>query len=243
MAFLALQKTPCLFQRIKLQKVCSWYPRLNYATGSQNTIIRSINLKTLTNNRLHKGILSCKHQHYGSLNSMQYYSNHANSKTFENEQFHLIYRFPYIVHTQFLSRLKLYQTVFTVAAIPWAFKMAGDGLITPQMLTGVIGCSILACVMLGVLSIYFQRLIGMLYINKTDNIVKVSHMTFWGKRNDIYMNAENIIPLSDLSDNPNDIYVQFKQYDKKDVFYLVLRFGGVQDSEMMRQLLGEIKMK
>ena len=83
----------------------------------------------------------------------------------------------------------------------------------------------------------------MIYINKNDDIVKVSHMTFWGKRKDIYTSTENIIPLSDLSENPNDIFVRFKQYNTKDEFYLVLKFGGVRDLEMMKQLLGEIKIK
>lgn len=231
-------KQPKVYHSSKLI-VFHHQPRLDYTTLIQK---RDMDLKAVRNSQSHEAFHILKHQNYSCLNFRQC-THETNSESFEDRQFHLIYRFPYIVHARFLSRFKLYQTVFTVAAIPWALRMVDAGVITTQMFTGVIAYSVLACVMLYVLSIYFRRIIGMLYINRKDNIVKLSHMTFWGKRNDIYIHVEDIIPLSDLSDNPDDIFVRFKQYTTKDEFYLMLRFGGIRDLKLMKQLLGEIKIK
>lgn len=166
---------------------------------------------------------------------------YSNEARLLNSNFEVIYRFPYIVHMHLLSRFKIYQTGFSVAAVPLCYAMHSNGLLSLEVCHYVVFYSIVACAMLYVFSFYLRRLVGIIAYNSTDDLVKVSHLTFWGSRKDIFLHVKNIVPLSDMSDNPNDIFVKFQQYDSKDVLFLVLKFGEIKDMEKFQLVLGGIK--
>ncbi|XP_029639015.1 transmembrane protein 186 [Octopus sinensis] len=166
---------------------------------------------------------------------------YSNEASLLNHKFEVIYRFPYIVHMHLLSRFKIYQTAFSVAAVPLCYAMHSNGQLSLELCHYVVVYSIVACAMLYVFSFYLRRLVGIIAYNSVEDLVKVSHLTFWGGRKDIFLHVKSVVPLSDMSDNPNDIFVKFRQYDNEEVLFLVLKFGGIKDMEKFQLVLGDIK--
>ena len=97
-----------------------------------------------------------------------------------------------------------------------------------------------AGVMLYGISGYTRNFIGMLSLNKTEDMVQISHLTFWGKRRDIYAPVEDVVPLADMSENPKDIYVKLCRYSTTDVLYFTLRAGGIEDMSKFVKVFGSM---
>ncbi|XP_014777237.1 transmembrane protein 186 [Octopus bimaculoides] len=192
----------------------------------------------ILNKLLHKPLNSQMKKPSPSPSPCCGYSNEAGLL---NRNFEVIYRFPYIVHMHLLSRFKIYQTAFSVAAVPLCYAMHSNGQLSLALCHYVVIYSIVACAMLYAFSFYLWRLVGIIAYNSVEDLVKVSHLTFWGGRKDIFLHVKSIIPLSDMSDNPNDIFVKFQQYDNEEVLFLVLKFGGIKDMEKFQLVLGDIK--
>ena len=164
----------------------------------------------------------------------------ALSDDYENMLFTKFYRFPYIVHVRAVSRLKLYQTCVTVVMIPLMGVYCALGKADISSMYMAISVATFATVMLFAISAYTRRLIGILSFNEAEDIVKVSRLTFWGNRRDIYLPLQSIIPLSEMTGNSEDIYTKFCRYDSDEVLYISLRFGGIEDKDKFIKALGTV---
>ncbi|KAK3588772.1 hypothetical protein CHS0354_003008 [Potamilus streckersoni] len=158
----------------------------------------------------------------------------------EKEEFTVIYRFPYIVQAKIICRAKLFQTSFAVLSVIPMSLMYSAGTITYSGLVFCFSASTLACIMLFAMSEYFRKLVGIMSVDKNLEIVKVSHLTFWGRKRDIFLKINQIVPISDTTQNTNDAYVTLRTYDGNLKLYLFLRFGGVRDKEKLEAVLGTI---
>ena len=93
---------------------------------------------------------------------------------------------------------------------------------------------------------FFRRCVCMVYISKDDTTVKLSHMSFWGKRKNIEVPLEDIIPLSETSERVGNIFWKVSFYPNSDASKIVDRsnllictkFGNVKDNVAMIKIFG-----
>lgn len=156
----------------------------------------------------------------------------------ETETFHTIYRFNAIRALGLLSRLKVAQTAVTVVALPPGFYCYSQGLMTLNSLCLMSGIASFALVMLCWMSHFFRRLVGILYVNESGTVLRVAHLTFWGRRQDTYCAVSDMIPLSESKERVQDVFVRIQQYSGKQTFYLTLRHGRILDRDRFSQVFG-----
>lgn len=124
--------------------------------------------------------------------------------------------------------------------MPTSVVMYSNGLIELDAVGIITGCAVLASATLYVMTGYFKRLIGIIAITDDEKIVKISHLTFWGRKNEISVPLEDIIPLSDCDCNANDVYVKVNRYSSSDYLYLTLKFGNIMDKSKFELVFGSL---
>uniref|UniRef100_A0A8C5LA21 Transmembrane protein 186 n=2 Tax=Jaculus jaculus TaxID=51337 RepID=A0A8C5LA21_JACJA len=158
----------------------------------------------------------------------------------EAERFHMVYRFKAIRVFGYLSRLKLAQTALTVIFLPPGYYWYSQGLVTFHSLCLLGGTSCFALAMLCWMSSFFQKLVGILYVNESGTVLRVAHLTFWGWRRDTYCPVADVIPLSESKDWAQDVFMRIQQYSGQHTFYLSLRYGHVVDRARFSQVFGNL---
>ncbi|XP_047570514.1 transmembrane protein 186 [Lutra lutra] len=154
------------------------------------------------------------------------------------EQFRMVYRFDAIRVFKYLSRLKVTQTALTLLALPPGFYGYSHGFVTLGNLCLAGGVAGFALAMLFWMSHFFRRLVGILYVNEAGTVLRVAHLTFWGRRQDTDWPVAHVIPLTESKDRPQELFVCIQQYGGKQTFYLSLRYGRVLDRERFTQVFG-----
>ncbi|GIX85697.1 transmembrane protein 186 [Caerostris extrusa] len=87
---------------------------------------------------------------------------------------------------------------------------------------------------------YFRRLIGIISISKDGKSVKISHLTFWGRKRDVIVPLEDIVPLTESGCSPNDAYVKLVRFSSKETLYMTLRFGNILDKTKFEFVFGSL---
>ncbi|NWY58016.1 TM186 protein, partial [Chionis minor] len=159
----------------------------------------------------------------------------------KREEFKLVYRFPGIKYCRVLSRLKLLQTATTVAVLPPICHLYLQDQVSQHVLLYVSGIALFAGAMLYGMSYFFRRIIGLIYLNETGRTVKVAHLTFWGRRNDIYCPIETVMTLDEVGDSKGELLLQFKRYNSTDILYFTIKFGQIVDRQKFTQIFGELE--
>ncbi|XP_053132136.1 transmembrane protein 186 [Hemicordylus capensis] len=164
----------------------------------------------------------------------------AQDQKSNTEEFRLIYRFPGIRYCRAISRLKLLQTALTVAILPpmWFFYWQDQVTQAQCLYSTAIAC--FAAAMLYGMSFYLRRIIGMMYLSRDGSVLKIAHLTFWGGRRDISCPVRSVMTLGDTGENPNELLLRFKQFDKEQFLYFTLRFGQVVDREGFVKVFGSL---
>ncbi|XP_067329601.1 LOW QUALITY PROTEIN: transmembrane protein 186 [Anolis sagrei] len=157
-----------------------------------------------------------------------------------SDQFRLIYRFPGIHFCRILSRLKLLQTSLTVLLLPPIWVLYWQNQVPQSQCLYCTGIACFAAAMLYGMSFYLRRIVGMMYLNGDDTLLKVSHLTFWGKRKDICCPVETVMTLGDVGENRNDLLLKFQQYNQDLFLYFSLRFGNIVDPKGFAKVFGEL---
>ncbi|XP_023660004.1 transmembrane protein 186 [Paramormyrops kingsleyae] len=155
-----------------------------------------------------------------------------------SRQFTLIYVFPAIRFLRAVSRLKLLQTGITFVILPPVYYLYFQGQVTYTLISYSTGIAVFAAVMLYSLSHYLRRFVGMMYLDDTKSTLKVSHLTFWGKRKDIYVPVTDIMTLGDTGDTRHETLLRLKQYSCPRTLYFSTQFGRVVDKEGFKQVFG-----
>ncbi|KFZ50873.1 Transmembrane protein 186, partial [Podiceps cristatus] len=159
----------------------------------------------------------------------------------KTEEFKLVYRFPGIKYCRVLSRLKLLQTATTAAMLPPICYLYLQDQVSQNILLYTTGIALFAGAMLYGMSYFFRRIIGLIYLNETSRTVKVSHLTFWGRRNDIYCPIETVMTLDEVGDSKGELLLQFKRYSSTDILYFTIKFGQIVDRQKFTQIFGEFE--
>lgn len=160
------------------------------------------------------------------------------SEDVQKLDYKIFYRFPHIRLARFLSRLKIYQTGATVIAIPPAVYCYSIGLVGIESCVAAACLSTLAMALLYIAGNFFRRLIGLVALSSDERVVRISRLTFWGNRKDIYVSPDDVVPLTEFEDNLSDAYVRVRLYSQADVLYMFLRYGTVEDRVMFAKIFG-----
>uniref|UniRef100_A0A8C6UK88 Transmembrane protein 186 n=1 Tax=Neogobius melanostomus TaxID=47308 RepID=A0A8C6UK88_9GOBI len=158
-----------------------------------------------------------------------------------SQSYTMIYRLPHIKLLRVVSRLKLLQTAITVVILPpvYYYYLQGD---VPVFLVGyTTGIALFAGAMLYTASHFFRRVVGMMYLDPTWTTLKVSHLTFWGKRSDLFFPVSDVMTIADTGDNPNEGILKLKTYSSPHTFYFSTHYGHVADQDGFEKVFGKIK--
>ncbi|KAG8558422.1 hypothetical protein GDO81_016986 [Engystomops pustulosus] len=169
------------------------------------------------------------------------FSTSSPPQTDDSTKFTLIYKFPGIQFCRAVSRLKLVQTTLTVLILPPVYYYYFQGHITHFSVMYSTGTALCAGLMLYGLSYYLRRLIGMMYVDEDLTTLKVSHLTFWGNRRNLFVPIEDIKPLSETGDSKVETLRQFARYSGPDILYFTTRYGQVLDREKFTMVFGKLE--
>lgn len=158
------------------------------------------------------------------------------------QSYTMIYRLPHIKFLRAVSRLKLLQTGITVVILPpvYYFYLLGD---VPFFLVGYsTGIALFAGVMLYTASHFFRRVVGMMYLDATQTTLKVSHLTFWGKRSDTFYPVSDVMTIADTGDAPSETILKLRTYSSPHTFYFSTYYGHILDKEAFEKVFGRLKV-
>ncbi|XP_076841270.1 transmembrane protein 186 [Brachyhypopomus gauderio] len=157
-----------------------------------------------------------------------------------SRKYTLIYAFPAIKGLRALSRLKLIQTGITVVLLPAVGYFYLQGHASAAVLSYTTGIAVFAAAMLYVISHYIRRVVGMMYLDHTCTTLKVSHLSFWGNRRDVYLPVCDVMTLGDAGDSPGESILRLKRYSSSDTLYFSTRLGRVVDKQGFEKVFGTL---
>ncbi|KAM9362636.1 transmembrane protein 186 [Symphorus nematophorus] len=157
------------------------------------------------------------------------------------EKYTMIYTLPYIRHLRVVSRLKLLQTAITVVILPPVFYLYHQGHVSLFFVCYTTGIALFAGIMLYTASHFFRRVVGMMYLDPSETTLKVSHLTFWGRRHDIYLPVSDVMTIGDTGDASNEMISILKRYSSTQKMYFSTHFGRVVDRNGFERVFGTLK--
>ncbi|XP_077379696.1 transmembrane protein 186 [Festucalex cinctus] len=157
------------------------------------------------------------------------------------QKYDMVYKFPHMKLFRAVSRLKLLQTGVTVIILPPVYILYFMGDAPLFLVTYSTGMALFAGVMLYTASHFFRRVVGMMYLDSSHNTLKVSHLTFWGQRHDIYMPVSDVMTVADTGDSANETILKLKRYSTPQTLYFSTRFGQVVDKQRFEKVFGSLK--
>ncbi|KAJ9578713.1 hypothetical protein L9F63_005075 [Diploptera punctata] len=161
---------------------------------------------------------------------------------FASKEYNMFYKLPYIKSASLVNKLKKVYTSVVVAGAPVTLGLWAADIISAGTFNAFCCLGSMLCISLYTLGILFYKLIGFVYLSTDNTIVKVSYLDFWGRRVDSYCPIGDIMPLSDMQENPSDIFIKFVQYSSPQILYLTLRFGCIKDMELFVKVFGKINL-
>ncbi|GAA6231115.1 transmembrane protein 186 isoform X2 [Lates japonicus] len=153
----------------------------------------------------------------------------------------MIYTLPYIKHLRAMSRLKLLQTAITMVILPPVYVLYLQGDVSLFFVSYTAGIALFAGVMLYTASHFFRRVVGMMYLDPSQTTLKVSHLTFWGKRQDIYLPVSDVMTITDTGDSTKETILKLQRYSSPQTLYFSIRYGHVVDKVGFERVFGSLK--
>lgn len=81
----------------------------------------------------------------------------------------------------------------------------------------------------------------MMYLDPSQTTLKVSHLTFWGRRHDIYLPVSDVMTIGDTGDSFKETILKLKRYSTPQTLYFSTYFGRVVDSQKFEKVFGSLK--
>lgn len=144
-----------------------------------------------------------------------------------------VYRFDQIKTAQILCRAKVWQTFITggfFSSSAYAY-LVGSSNLEPLINTSGVCC--FACVMLYIFGNIFNKIIGFAYVSHDKKWLKLSHLTFWGKRCNIKIPIDDLEPLPTDSSSAKMYQVMYRRTDPKFRLILPLICCTISDTEVL----------
>lgn len=155
-----------------------------------------------------------------------------------DRQFIVFYQWPTMKLLRVISRLKAYQVVTMTMLLGPLTYWYNVGEVSSAILwcayTSTLGITAVLCT----LSYTFGRLVGELAYCQNSNTVRLSTLTFTGRRKDCELPAHSIVPYSDSHQgSSNGLLQRLDIIDPHDVYYYSIRYGHVLDWNLMKKAL------
>uniref|UniRef100_A0A915PNA5 CDP-diacylglycerol--glycerol-3-phosphate 3-phosphatidyltransferase n=1 Tax=Setaria digitata TaxID=48799 RepID=A0A915PNA5_9BILA len=153
-----------------------------------------------------------------------------------------VYRFHGIHYSVLASKIKLALTVSSVALLPYKYWQYLHDTISINHLAVVsafASCSTLAFIFFCRL---FNRLIGVISMNETNEYVRIGYLSFWGSRCNKYMKLEDVIPLTESNTGVSDKIMRLQQYSSNEILNLPMFNVELLDSERATLLFGDTNL-
>lgn len=150
----------------------------------------------------------------------------------------MLYKFPWMRHLRFISRLKQFQVgcvVFLTFPISYWYQ---QGVINQFNLLAGVTAATATTAMLFIFSYFFRRIVGELQYNPQTGSVQLSTLTFWSQRRDQELHCDDIIPLSETRSDGRKTWQRLEISGHSDVYLYSLRLGKIYDRELLGRLLG-----
>ncbi|XP_066140435.1 transmembrane protein 186 isoform X2 [Euwallacea fornicatus] len=152
--------------------------------------------------------------------------------------FKMIYKFPYIHYFGLINRLKIYQTVISIAASIGVAGLGAMGIISSELVTATIGVAMSGCLFFHSLGFVTARFIGIIYFNENTNMIQIAYVDFWGRRRDVQMPVNDIIPRTELPESKiNKVWHPLVRYSSKEILKLQLQIGKTFDLDALNKIL------
>ncbi|KAH8372835.1 hypothetical protein KR009_006113 [Drosophila setifemur] len=152
-----------------------------------------------------------------------------------------VYSLPAIRLVAALSRLKVYQASLTAAGLPIAFALGQAGQLTMDALSIYAAVGVSGLATLTVVSFAAKNLVGFIYVNEQQDLLKLAYVDFWGRRKESLVDIKDLLPSSDQESSTRLRFVTpirlRSSPDKR--FNLLSRFGHVSDPQLFEGLFGD----
>lgn len=158
----------------------------------------------------------------------------------DDEDWRIIYRLGLIRLASAFNRVKIPYGILNGVALPGAFALEQISQLPPStsLLIATVGLSTWCT--LAITSLFIKNLIGIIYVNDKGDKIKLAYVDYWGKRQDVCIDLDDIIPESEKAKPSKfDFYQSLCLYsDDKTKYKLLQRFGSIEDPETFVAIFG-----
>ena len=175
------------------------------------------------------------------LHALRPTSRALTSATTDSEEWQMIYKFKYILQAKVIQKAKLFQTLFTLGlglstVVAFVFNLS----IGVGSLVWTTFISTFTLAMLVMVGNICRRLVGIAYLNRKQDLVKLSHLSFYGKRQDCVISVNDFLPFAFTP--KNDLYFKLFVTGKGsgNYFYICPKLAEIPDLKLFAKALGEL---
>eukprot|EP00099_Drosophila_melanogaster_P019532 NP_610846.2 uncharacterized protein Dmel_CG4627 [Drosophila melanogaster] len=151
-----------------------------------------------------------------------------------------VYSMPGIRLVAALSRLKVYQAVITAAGTPIVFALGSAGQLSTDALAIYAAIGVTGLITLTLASYASSNLVGFIYVNEEQDLLKLAYVDFWGRRQETLIETEDLLPSWEQGSPSRLRFVSpiCLRSDSKRRYKLLNRFGHVSDRQLFEGLFG-----
>lgn len=151
-----------------------------------------------------------------------------------------VYSMPGIRLVAALSRLKVYQAVITATGTPIVFALGSAGQLSTDALAIYAAIGVTGLITLTLASYASSNLVGFIYVNEEQDLLKLAYVDFWGRRQETLIETEDLLPSWEQGSPSRLRFVSpiCLRSDSKRRYKLLNRFGHVSDRQLFEGLFG-----
>ncbi|EDV56197.2 transmembrane protein 186 [Drosophila erecta] len=140
-----------------------------------------------------------------------------------------------------LSKLKVYQAVLTAAGTPIVFALGSAGQLSTDALAIYAAVGVTGLITLTLASYASTNLVGFVYVNEQQDLLKLAYVDFWGRRQETLVETEDLLPSWEQGSSSRLRFVSSicLRSDPKRRYKLLNRFGHVSDPQFFEGLFGD----
>ncbi|CAG9767191.1 unnamed protein product [Ceutorhynchus assimilis] len=152
--------------------------------------------------------------------------------------FKTIYKFPQIRYLGLINRLKVYQTLFTGLTIVGTSLFYFCGILSGNVVISSTVIGLAGCATLYSLGYVAARFVGFIYYNEETDRVRIAYVDFWGRRRDIEIPRDDIMPRADAPVGfINRVWFPLRRYSTNEILKLQLEQGLILDQKILKKIL------
>ena len=148
----------------------------------------------------------------------------------------VFYRWPTMRHFRFISRLKLYQVSGMLLLLVPMTLWHHVGTVDLSTLTFAWAAAAGTTGVFAVLSKVFTRCVGELALVTHSGDIRVSTLTFMGRRKDVVIPANSIIPYNDTANRLSSPLQRLELTNSSQAYWYSIRYGQVLNTDVMAKV-------